>query len=335
MFGNLRFLPVLAIAATALLASVATASADAITSAEIAVATVPAFRALFGGHPGDRPVHTKGTLTAGIFIPSDAAAGLTRAPQFSGGSVPVLVRLSNFMGVPNNPDVGPLASPHGMAVKFLLPDRDTDLVAHSFNGFPVATPDAFLGFLHALADGNGEAAPGDGELDRFLAAHPTARDFLDAPKPAPVGWANESFFGVNAFEFVNADGRKSFGRYRITPAAGDARLTSDQVAKAAPDYLATELTAHLKSAPVEWHVSVQIADAADRLDDGSKPWPDDRRLVELGTIRITRIVPSEETSSRSLLFTPLNLTDGILPSEDPMLAARSRAYGASYRERMH
>ncbi len=36
------------------------------------------FEAMFGPHPGFRPVHAKGILLTGTFTPSDAAASLTR-----------------------------------------------------------------------------------------------------------------------------------------------------------------------------------------------------------------------------------------------------------------
>jgi catalase len=36
--------------------------------------------------------------------------------------VPVVVRFSDFAGVPSIPDTDPRASPRGMAIKFKLPD---------------------------------------------------------------------------------------------------------------------------------------------------------------------------------------------------------------------
>ncbi len=39
--------------------------------------------AMFGSHPGFRPVHAKGILLTGTFTPSGAAASLTRAQGLS------------------------------------------------------------------------------------------------------------------------------------------------------------------------------------------------------------------------------------------------------------
>src|SRR6266513_2027703 len=56
--------------------------------------------AMFGPHPGFRPVHAKGILLTGTFTPSSAAASLTRAQHAVQGSTPVTVRFSDSTGVP-------------------------------------------------------------------------------------------------------------------------------------------------------------------------------------------------------------------------------------------
>ena len=63
------------------------------------------------------------------------------APHFAvGKTVPGLVRLSNGTGVPALPDADPHASPHGIALRFHLPDGlNLDIVSISSDGFPVAT----------------------------------------------------------------------------------------------------------------------------------------------------------------------------------------------------
>ena len=112
---------------------------------------VDALNALFGSHPGFRAVHAKGVLCEGTFTPSTDAASLSRAPHFQ-TTVPVTVRFSDFTGIPNIPDTDPNANPRGLAIRFHLPNgSDADIVAHSFNGFPVGNVEEFVGFLHAVA----------------------------------------------------------------------------------------------------------------------------------------------------------------------------------------
>src|ERR1700676_5038216 len=95
---------------------------------------------LFGLHPGFRPVHAKGLMCSGTFAPAAQAAALTRAPHVQAPTTKVIVRYSNFGGVPIIPDNDPNASPRGFAMRFYLaPHVHTDIIGHSHNGFPTRT----------------------------------------------------------------------------------------------------------------------------------------------------------------------------------------------------
>src|ERR1700679_3577007 len=110
------------------------------------------FDAVFGLHPGFRPAHAKGQMLTGAFVPTPAAATLSRAPHFNRPSTPISARFSDGTGIPLIPDPDPNASPRGMAVRFQLGERvHTDIIAHSTNSFPTHTGDEFLEFLSALA----------------------------------------------------------------------------------------------------------------------------------------------------------------------------------------
>lgn len=80
-------------------------------------------------------------MLEGRLLPSPSAATLSKAPHFQKAAVPVTVRFSDFAGIPTVSDTDALANPRGMALKFHLPEgSETDLVAHSFNGFPPPPP---------------------------------------------------------------------------------------------------------------------------------------------------------------------------------------------------
>ena len=296
--------------------------------AAVAAAAVSDFDKLFGGpRAGQRAVHSKGVLAEGVFVPSDKAAMLSRADHFQ-LPVPVVVRFSDFAGIPTIPDGADAASPRGMSIKFKLPNGDeTDIVAHSYNGFPASTPHEFVGFLRALA------ASDTSVLKGFLATHPAAQTFVDTPKPAPASYATERFFGVNAFRFTNAAGVSRFGRYRLEPVATAVHLTPDEAGRRPPDYLAEELQQRLVRGPAEFRLLVQLAAPSDDVVDGSRSWPVERPTIDAGVIRLTRFVENSGTAQRNLLFTPLSLVAGIAPSADPLLVARSRAYRISFDRR--
>jgi len=293
---------------------------------------VDALNGVFGVHPGARAVHAKGVVLNGEFRPAASAAAVSTAPHLQKTTTPVTVRFSDFAGIPDIPDTEGLARPHGLAIKFHLPDgRDTDIVAHSFNGFPVATTTELRDLFFALAK-SGASAPKPTPLDLFLESHPIAKAFLTAPKPEPESFATLPYFGVNSFKFTNAAGVAVYGRYQILPAAGTIYLPPDQAEKVGPDYLAGEIRRRVAGGPVTFRLVLQFAKPGDRIDDPSVAWPDDRPTVELGTLAITSVAADSDAEERSLLFLPGALTEGIEPS-DPMIQDRTAAYHVSFQRR--
>jgi catalase len=84
------------------------------------------------------------------------------------------------------PDNDPNASPSGIAIRFHLAEHlHTEIVAHSVDGFPARTAEEFV---------------------EFLGAHPSAPEFVQAPKPFAVSFASESFFSVSAYRFTDESG---------------------------------------------------------------------------------------------------------------------------------
>jgi catalase len=297
------------------------------------------FHEVFGLHPGFRPVHAKGLMLSGTFTPSAEAKTLTRAPHILRPSTRVIVRFSDFAGVPTIPDNHPeAASPRGMAVRFYLGEHQhTDIVAHSADGFPVRTGEEFLEFNRAVAASVAPSPPageGRGEgLQKFLAAHPRAMQFVVLPKPFPTSFAREHFFSAAAYKFTSADGTARFGRYRLKPAAGTEYLTDEEAAKKSPNYLFDEIDPRLVQGPINFRVVVQLAAPGDPTDDSSITWPNDRPEIELGTITLTKRENDLEPELHKIIFDPLPRVDGIEPSGDPLLHVRAALYLASGRRR--
>src|SRR6266487_3006565 len=207
-----------------------------VTNPALAQQLLDALDSLSGLHPGFPPVHAKGLMCAGLFTPSPEATHLTRAPHVHRPSTAVTVRYSNSTGVPTIPDNDPARSgPRGIAIRFQLADHvHTDIVAHSTNGFPVRTGEEFLKFLRAAA----AAGAGKPEaMGAFLAAHPNARRFVEAPKPIPASFAREAFFAVTSFKFVDSNGVSRHGRFRIRPEEGTEYLSNVQAAAKSTNFL--------------------------------------------------------------------------------------------------
>jgi len=248
--------------------------------------------------------------------------------------VPVVLRFSNFAGVPTVADNDPnAAGPRGFAVRFNLAEHvHTDIVGHSHNGFPVKTGPAFLEFARALV-ASGPDATKPTPLDSFCEKHPETKAFLDAPKPIPVSYAKEAYFGVNAVKFTNESGTTKFGRYRILPEAGTEHLSPEAARQKTEGFLADELSQRLSGGPIKMRIMVQLAAAEDVVDDATCVWPEDRAEVEFGTITISEIANDLEPELRKIIFDPIPRVDGIEPSADPLIEVRSQIYLLSGRRR--
>jgi catalase len=287
-----------------------------------------------GIHPGFRPVHARGVMYSGTFTPSAGAAKLTRAPHAARLSTPVTVRFSLSAGIAAAAENDPLASsPQGMAVRFHLADHvHTDIVAHSHDGFPVRTGEEFLAFLRAAA-ASGPGAPTPPPIVAFLASHPAAKAFVEAPKPIPTSYARQAYFAVTAFKFTNTDGQSRFGRFRIRPEAGPEYLTPQQAQAKTADFLAAELSQRLGRGPARFRVVVQLAEDGDQVADATVRWPDTRPEVEFGTLAITERVDELAPERRKVIFDPVPRVDGIESAGDPLTEVRSDIYLLSGRRR--
>lgn len=322
----------LAVALLSLTFSVGKAVAD---DKPVTEQLVDTFTELAGGrHEGYRANHAKGVLATGRFQPNPEAKTVTYALHLQDDPSDVIVRFSAPTGVPDIDDASPDAFPKGMAIRFLLPDEGiTDIVVLSVDRFPVSTPEQFLEMLRAI-----HASQGSDEkplpIEKFIAAHPAAKRFVELEKPAPEGFTTQTYHGINAFEFENAGGDKVYGRYIIEPVNGNVFLTAEQRLKAGPNYLLEELPERLATAPASFRIALQIAEAGDAINDPTVVWPQDRRIVELGILTLDSIMEDGDVYAKANMFNPLALVDGIAPSEDPILLARPTAYAISFGRRV-
>jgi catalase len=272
-------------------------------------------------------------MLTGKFTAGSRATELTRAPHVQRTSTPITVRFSNSTGLPELPDNVPEANPRGFAIRFNLAEHiHTDIVAHSTDGFPTRDGYQFLEFLRAAAS-SGPDVPSPKPIEKFLAAHPAALAFVQAPKPFPSSLARETYFGVTAFKFTNVASESRFGRYRIVPELGNDFLTDAQVAALSASYHYDELAQRVGKGSVRFKISVQVAAPGDVTDDATVHWPESREQFELGTIELNDVVRNTLPQQQHIIFDPIPRVDGIEPSADPLLELRAAIYLLSGRER--
>jgi catalase len=147
--------------------------------------------------------------------------------------------------------------------------------------------------------------------------------------PPSSGFADSTYYGLDAFRFVNAAGVSVAVRWSLVPlqpvSANPTHASTDD-----QNYLFDALIGQIKAHPLQWRLMVTIGKAGDPTNDATLPWPNDRPQIDAGTVTFDHV--SSETAGRctDVNYDPLVLPSGIEPSDDPLLSARSAVYARSF-----
>lgn len=321
--------------ATALAALTLGLSSAAQAQTSMAEAQVNALEKLFGKHEGFRRAQAKGLCASGYFVGNAVGRALSSASVFSGERVPVVARFSVGGGQPKASDKS--RSVRGLALQFALPKGEQWLTANiSAPMYFVSKPEQFAPFLAARQPDPTTGKPDPVNLKLFSDLNPeTLRQGAYLAKaPVPASYAAVNYWGANAFEFINTQGRSQFVRWQFVPEGGTLGLTDEQLKSLPNDFLADDLRARVAQAPVVFDFKVQLAEAGDVLTDPTQVWPDSRVVVPAGRLVIDRVEAGEGGACDKITFNPLVLPKGMQPSADPVLRARAAPYGVSLSRRL-
>jgi len=280
-------------------------------------------------HPGFRRNHAKGVGVSGFFESNGNGVRLSKAAVFQPGRVPVLGRFSLGGGQPHAPDTA--SAVRGLGLQFSLPDGELWRTAMiHLPVFPFRTPEAFHENLFASRPDPSTGQPDPAKMQAFLARHPETAEALKFIKsqPASSGFGDSTFHGLNAFRFINAAGESTPVRWILTPAQPWKTTPSQD-----KDFLFDALIAQIHRRPLQWYLIVIVGQPGDPTNDATIAWPAGREQVNVGTLTLDRVESDDTSAARDINFDPLVLPDGIAPSDDPLLSARSAVYSQSYTRR--
>jgi catalase len=296
---------------------------------------VDTFERVGGKYEGYRRSGAKGVCAIAEFVGSAEGRALSSASAFSGRPVPVIARFSVGGGNPKAPDNA--KSQRNMALQFDLPGGETWQMGNiSAPVFGAATPQQFLGRLESLAPDPETKKPNPEKIKAFADANPEVllqgKYFASQPVPASFGTVN--YWGVHAFGFVDAGGKKQFGKWIFEPVGGTMGLSDDEAKARSTDYLFDELRQRVAAGGVAFDFQLQLAQPGDKIDSAVTPLPDDRRKVNLGRLTIKSVSPDASGPCLAITYNPMVLPKGVEPSADPMLAARAAPYAVSLGRRL-
>jgi catalase len=288
-----------------------------------------------GVHPGQRRNHIKGTCAAGTFVGLPAARAYSRSALFEGEPVPVIARFSLPGGNPKAPDTA--RTPRGLALEFELSDGSKHhMTMLNTPVFGSSSPQTFLNEVIAKRPIARTGKPDPERIRAFHAAHPDSRaqsEYLARHSPPP-SWANTSYFGIHTFKFVNRESATTLVRWRFVPKDGEVELTDAQLASSPQHFLEADLIERLRRGPVHWEMIVTIGKAGDAENDPTTLWPVDRQEIKAGTLTIVSAQPEKGAACEKVNFDPLVMSDGVQPTNDPVLLFRSPAYAISFGRRL-
>jgi len=291
-------------------------------------AIIDRFKLVFGTHLGFRKNHAKGVAVVGHFDSTGAAAAISTAAVLAKGRTPVTGRFSLGGGNPTATDTPDVVRGLGLAIGF--PGRAQWRTAMiNLPVFPVNSPQGFYDQLLASKPLPATGKPDPAAMAAFLTAHPETAAAMKILKahPPTAGFADSTYSSLNVFYFVDAAGNRTPVRWSLVP-----KQAALPAGKSGANVLFDALIRQLKSAPLQWDLHLTVGTADDPIDP-TLPWPAERRVITAGTIVITAAQTEAPGNARDVNFDPLVLPDGIEPSDDPILSARSAVYAASYRAR--
>jgi catalase len=293
------------------------------------------FESTFGKFEGYRRSGAKGVCATGEFIGTAEARGLSSASAFSGKPVPVIVRFSVGGANPKAPDNA--KSQRNLALQFNLPKGEKWQMGNiSAPVFGASTPQQFLGRLVSLQPDPETKKPDPAKVKAFADENPEVllqgKHFASQPVPASFGTVN--YWGVHAFGFAKGKKKPTFGKWIFEPVDGLQGLTDEEAAAKGTSFLFDELRQRVQEGKVAFNFNLELAEEGDKIDSATVPLPEGRKKVNMGVLKVTAVSPDAGGDCLAITFNPMVLPKGVVPSADPMIAARVAPYGAGLGRRL-
>ncbi|KAH9484073.1 catalase A [Psilocybe cubensis] len=293
----------------------------------------------------ERVVHARGAGAHGHFrVYDNTASKWTFAPVLTDPSrtTPIFIRFSTVQGSRGSADT--VRDVRGFAMKFYTDEGNWDLVGNDIPVFFIQNAIKFPDFVHAV-----KPEPHN-EVPQGQTAHNNFWDFVGLqPESAHmVMWAMSDRgiprsyrmmqgFGVNTFTLINAEGKRVFVKFIMTPQLGVHSLMWDEALKLAgqdPDFHRKDLQEAIENGCYpKWTFGIQVIEEKDEhsfdfdILDATKVWPEYLVPIhQIGEFTLDRVVDEYFSEVEQVAFCTSHVVPGIGFSDDPLLQGRNFSY---------
>lgn len=300
----------------------------------------------------ERVVHARGAGAHGYFQVYKSMAKYTMAKflQDPKKQTPVFVRFSTVVGSKGSADT--VRDPRGFAVKFYTEEGNYDLVGNNLPVFFIRDAIKFPDMVHAFKPAPDTNIPVSSSANSrfwdFISLTPESTHmitWLFSDRGTVKSYRNMEGFGVNAYKWMNSDGKSVYVKYHWKPLAGLEtidRFEATRLAGVDPDIATRDLHDTIASGKtVEYELKVQIMEIADELKlsfdplDVTKTWPEDSYpLMPVGKIVLNRNPDNFFAEVEQAAFCPASIVPGIELSADKLLQGRAFGYADTQRHRL-
>ena len=289
-----------------------------------------------GVHPGFRPVHAKGVMFSGTFVPSPDAAELTRAPHASRPSTPVTVQVLG-LGAASRPS--PITPRRDRARRGWRPGSTWPSTST-----PTSSPTRSTGSRHepgrsCWSSSGRSAASGPGAPDpaadrRVPGLPPGGEGLRRGPEADPVELRPAALFRHQRLQVHQRRRPEPIRPVPPRPRCGD-RVPDPRAGEAARRPTSSPPRCRSGCRRGRWSSACWCKWPRTGTTSPTPPsiWPETRQLVEFGTVTLTERVDELAPERRKIIFDPVPKVDGIDPSGDPLTEVRSDVYLLSGRRR--
>ena len=301
----------------------------------------------------EKVVHARGFGVHGEFECTKPMGHVTMAHflQEAGRKTPVFVRFSTFIGNKGSKDTA--QDVRGFATKFYTQEGNYDNLALSFGCFVISDAMKFLDFTHSVKPNPETNVPqATGAHDNFwdwVSSNQESAHFimwLMSMRGRPRSWRMMEGYPINAFRFINDQGKSTFVRFIWKPVLGVHGLLLDEaniIGGVDPDFHRHDIIEAIdRGAYPEYELGVQLIPEEDEFKydfdvlDDTKIWPEEVVPLEIiGKMTLKKVTENFFAEEEQSVYDPSNVVPGIDFSNDPVLQGRAFAYRDTEYYRQH